>query len=112
MGRQEELEQSAVLIGHAGLVQGARWVLGSEAVVIGRDADCEITIPDRQVSRHHARIHCRAGGYWLEDLKSKNGTHLNGERLSGSPVLLDDGDLIQICWQPNYTSRVRTRRCR
>ena len=96
MGRQEESEQSAVLVGHAGLVQGARWVLGSEAVVIGRDADCEIAIPDRQVSRHHARIRCQAGGYWLEDLKSKNGTHLNGERLTGSPVRLEDGDLIQI----------------
>ena len=47
--------------------------------VIGRDPACEITIDDERVSRRHAQIYMAEDGvWWLKDLGSKNGTHVNG----------------------------------
>ena len=84
-----------ILIGQSGPVTGQRWVLSSPEAVIGRDASCEIMIPDRQVSRRHATLRRVEGGFELVDLGSKNGTHLNGTPLTGSQRL-QDGDLIQV----------------
>jgi predicted component of type VI protein secretion system len=64
-------------------------------LLIGRDENCDIVIPERQVSRQHARILPTAQGTLLEDLVSKNGTHVNGVLIS-EPTLLQDGDIIQI----------------
>jgi hypothetical protein len=63
--------------------------------MMGRDQDCDIIIPSRQVSRNHARISPTENGLLLEDLGSKNGTHWNGKMIE-DPVLLQDGDIIQI----------------
>ena len=52
-------------------------------------------LDDRQVSRFHARVVWRTDQYEVEDLGSKNGTHLNGRDLVG-PQPLRDGDEIQI----------------
>jgi len=87
--------QGPVLIAQSGAAQGSRWPLSAAETIIGRDFDCQIVIPDRQVSRHHARIQREREGYWIEDLGSKNGTHVNGVAVSGR-VLLQDGDLVQI----------------
>ena len=64
-------------------------------LTIGRSADCDIVLDDRQVSRFHARVVWRTDQYEVEDLGSKNGTHLNGRDLVG-PQPLRDGDEIQI----------------
>jgi DNA-binding winged helix-turn-helix (wHTH) protein len=58
-------------------------------------------IPSRQVSRNHARLLVTAEGTSIEDLDSKNGTHLNGEMLSDSE-LLNDGDVIQIAFAQQF----------
>ncbi len=89
-----ENQDIPVLIGHEGELDGQRWML-RQAVIVGRDAGCDIPIFDRQVSRRHARITPSPRGVILEDLGSKNGTHLNGKRISG-PVTLNDGDVIHI----------------
>jgi DNA-binding response OmpR family regulator len=52
-------------------------------------------IPDRMVSRFHARITPTHDGMLLEDLDSKNGTHCNGNPVD-SGVFLQDGDTVQI----------------
>lgn len=83
-----------ILIGQSGPLNGQRWAIGA-AVTLGRDAECDIVIPDRQVSRYHARITPTENGVVLEDLFSKNGTYCNGDRIE-APVILQDGDLIQI----------------
>jgi DNA-binding winged helix-turn-helix (wHTH) protein len=83
-----------VLIGQAGPLNGQRWLI-KDSVMVGRDAECEVVIPDRQISRYHARMTRAEDGVILEDLASKNGTFLGGERIS-EPALLQDGDLIQI----------------
>ena len=90
-----------VLIGQSGPLNGERWVIRGP-MVIGRGDDCDIVIPDRKISRHHARVQPGSGGIVLEDLNSKNGTHYNGQPLKGS-VTLTDGDLIQIALAQKFT---------
>ena len=88
------LEEAPLLIGQTGPLKGERWVL-NKPVTIGRESTCEVVIPDRQVSRFHARLTPTSEGVLLEDLDSKNGTHCNGTQVSGK-VTLRDGDTVQI----------------
>jgi hypothetical protein len=94
-------EEVPMLIAQAGVLNGQRWsVRGS--LVIGRDPTCEIVIPDRQVSRRHARLSVTQDGIMLEDLGSKNGTHCNGIRVD-EPVQLSDGDSVQVALAQLFT---------
>lgn len=87
-------EEVPVLVGYEGYLDGHRWML-HENLLVGRDADCDVPVLNRQVSRRHAMLSRASEGVLLEDLGSKNGTHRNGKAVSG-PVLLQDGDVIQI----------------
>jgi len=62
---------------------------------IGRMSDCWLTLDDEMASRYHARFHVAGDAVELEDLGSRNGTYVNGERLEGRRVL-QDGDRIRI----------------
>lgn len=64
-------------------------------VRMGRTADNDVVIKDPSSSRSHARIFEDAGGYLVEDLKSANGTKLNGKTLK-QPMPLKHGDKILI----------------
>lgn len=94
-------ESHPVLIAQSGPLNGERWAIRNQ-LTIGRGDDCDIIIPDRKISRHHARLTMAADGIVLEDLDSKNGTHHNGKPLKGS-VQLGDGDLIQIALAQKFT---------
>lgn len=94
-------ETHPVLIAQSGPLNGERWPVRSQ-LTIGRGDDCDIIIPDRKISRHHARLTLAPDGILLEDLDSKNGTHHNGKPLKGS-VQLGDGDLIQIALAQKFT---------
>jgi hypothetical protein len=87
-------EDLPTLVAQAGPLNGQRWMV-KDNTLIGRDETCDIIIPDRQVSRHHARIITSPAGAKVEDLGSKNGTHHNGQMIS-EPVFLQDGDVIQV----------------
>ena len=63
--------------------------------VIGRDEGCTIRVDSARVSRRHARILVQGRAARLEDLGSKNGTFLRGQRLDGSADLAE-GDEISI----------------
>jgi len=63
--------------------------------VVGRDPDAALWIDHPSVSRRHARIVVAAGKASLEDLESKNGTHLNGKRIDRRATL-SDGDEVRI----------------
>jgi len=63
--------------------------------VIGRDPDAALWIDHSSVSRRHATILIASGRATLEDLKSKNGTFLNDERVLRRTVLTD-GDRVRI----------------
>jgi len=90
-----EMTEVPVLIMHEGQLAGQRWALESDVLTIGRAADCEVTLPERAVSRYHARVYRHGDRFMIEDLGSKNGTQLNGAPLHGSTTL-QDGDEIQI----------------
>jgi pSer/pThr/pTyr-binding forkhead associated (FHA) protein len=66
-------------------------VPGGESV-IGRDRGCAVQIVADSVSRHHARLTVSGREASIEDLGSKNGTWVAGERIHGT-VLLTDGVL-------------------
>ncbi len=83
-----------VLVAQHGPLDGGRWPL-DRTLMLGRDPGCDIVIPDRQVSRYHARLTTNTGGIVLEDLGSKNGTSHNNSPLL-APVVLQDGDIIKI----------------
>jgi DNA-binding winged helix-turn-helix (wHTH) protein len=90
-----------VLVAQAGILNGQRWML-NRAVIIGRDATCEVIITDRQISRFHARIMPSSSGIILEDLGSKNGTFCNGQKVDSS-IVLQDGDVIQVALVQPFT---------
>jgi hypothetical protein len=72
---------------------GALWEhqVAEDEVVIGRSSKAGLTVPDRSLSRAHARIFRTDDGWRLEDLGSRNGTFLNGQRLEGSvPIKVGD----------------------
>ncbi len=62
---------------------------------IGRSLSNEVVVQDAEVSRHHATVEVRGNEYILSDAGSRNGTCLNGVRISG-PVRLKHGDRIEI----------------
>ncbi len=88
---------SAMLVLQRGAEAGRRWPLDrTRSLMIGRDEDCDIHLPDRQVSRNHARIYWTGDQFRVEDLGSKNGTHVNGQEVQSTSVPLQDGDELQI----------------
>lgn len=95
LARIVTMDDRPVLVVSEGELAGQRWAIAEDEVVVGRGSDSDIVLPERQVSRHHLKIHYRDGRYMLEDLESKNGTFLNGQPVHGT-VLLQDGDEIQI----------------
>jgi DNA-binding NtrC family response regulator len=64
------------------------------AVVIGREAPSEIVVDDASVSSQHARFVRNQGEVWVEDLDSRNGTHLAGARIERQR--LESGDEVAI----------------
>ena len=83
-----------VLVALKGPLTGERWKI-DRPLLMGREPGCEVMIPERQVSRYHARLTPGASGVVLEDLGSKNGTHYAGARIA-TPVVLQDGDTFQV----------------
>jgi DNA-binding winged helix-turn-helix (wHTH) protein len=78
------------------LLWGPReFVLTDGENVLGRVSMAPAGIDSTTVSRRHARILISAEGATLEDLGSKNGTFLRGQRLTG-PAELRDGDEIRL----------------
>jgi FOG: FHA domain len=77
-----------------GLKAGSRFDLFG-GLSIGRSGEADVQIEDRYASGLHARIYAHRGHFYVEDLKSTNGTLLNDEALAGEAELVA-GDLIRI----------------
>lgn len=77
---------------------------GGDQFSIGRDASCDLAIPDMTVSRRHAQLERTKDGWLITDLESTNGTRVNGWRVRGKvPVRAGDvvsfGNLETVFWR-------------
>jgi hypothetical protein len=64
-------------------------------LTVGRAPDSGLLLPERDISRRHARLQRSNGAVWVEDLGSANGTRVNGERIE-TRRRIGPGDLVQI----------------
>lgn len=85
----------ASLVVLAGPRVGTLFRIESDELNIGRSLRAEICVDDDGVSRMHARIVRQDDGFFLDDLRSRNGTYVNGVRVV-APVRLTDGDKIHV----------------
>lgn len=70
-------------------------VLDRESFVVGRSSKADLTIPDRSMSRMHARIFQSDGAWHVEDMGSRNGTLLGG-RPADQPLRMGHGSVVQV----------------
>jgi hypothetical protein len=73
---------------------GSRHEVNQQRVVLGRSRDCDIQLPDSNVSRRHAELRQEGTAYWIVDLGSTNGTEVNGKRVKRAK--LREGDTITL----------------
>ena len=69
--------------------------LTGEPLSIGRSREADIPLIDDKASRVHCGIRFSSGEFYLKDLKSRNGTFVNGQRVEDT-VKLQPGDRIQV----------------
>jgi pSer/pThr/pTyr-binding forkhead associated (FHA) protein len=70
--------------------------LKGPSMTVGRDPQCDLHLDNRALSRRHALIEKRGAAIWVKDLKSQNGTFVNGERVSDTGQVLNGGDAIEV----------------
>ncbi len=63
---------------------------------IGRHSHCDIFLDHNGVSREHARLTVEEGSFFIEDLKSRNGTFLNGQPVTAKTPI-NNGDILRFC---------------
>ena len=76
-------------------VGGRRLLVPPGGATIGRSRDCEITLDDVGISRHHAELRPGPGGWTIADLGSTNGVVVNGEDIRGAQPL-HPGDRVEL----------------
>jgi hypothetical protein len=85
----------AKLVVRQGVQEGRSFPLGRQPVVLGREESADVALQDPEMSRRHARVSWHEGSYVLEDLRSTNGTSLNGVVIR-APQQLSHGDRISV----------------
>jgi hypothetical protein len=86
--------EAATQIEVIGAAEPQRLTLGDGRVTLGKGR-ADFVLADRTVSRLHAAIDRVTGGWVIQDLGSRNGTHVNGMRIVG-PQALHSGDEIRV----------------
>jgi len=61
-----------------------------QPLLIGRSRKCGLRLDSSEISGEHARMGYNDGAFWVEDLGSKNGTFVGGNRISGRHVLSEE----------------------
>lgn len=73
---------------------GKRYVLGSEALTVGRGTENRIVLDNDSVSRRHCRVEKRNSQWYVVDLDSTNGTYVNDEQVT--EYAMRRGDQVKI----------------
>lgn len=79
-------------------------------ITIGRENDCDITLPHISVSKYHAKITREQDGYYITDLQSTNGVIVNNRRIFGKQKL-HEKDVISITNSKLIFTRERISYC-
>lgn len=87
-------ESVSIIVRSGGGRAGEAYLLERDTLTIGRSPDCDIFLDDVTVSRRHALLTRRGGGFVIEDQGSLNGTYVNRRRVDAKK--LEDGDEVQI----------------
>ena len=74
----------------SGFYEGLEVRLDRERLVIGRGRKADLALAEATISRSHAAIGFDAGGFYVEDLGSTNGTQVNGAPVSRQSLKSDD----------------------
>jgi DNA-binding CsgD family transcriptional regulator len=82
------------LVSKASVAGNLPFRLNVGSYVIGRTKGAGILIKDTTLSRQHAKLICTANSFVVEDLSSRNGTFVNGERIMRQEV--EVGDVIRL----------------
>ncbi len=91
---EEPEDQKAYIMFISGQMSGKLCYLENKETVIGRASDCDVTVNDTRISRHHLQITIKGNQASIEDLGSTNGTFVNGERVKKRA--LANGDQVHI----------------
>ncbi len=75
-------------------LRGTISLLTDEHVLLGRDDDCQVKLPGKETSRHHAEVIRRDPVFILKDLDSRNGVFLNGLQIREAP--LSPGQVLRL----------------
>ncbi len=87
----DEVEGNLVFV--SGPHEGTAVPIGKKQTVFGRRSDCTSVLEDFEVSGTHFAVTPENGVFQVTDLKSTNGTYLNGKKISGT-VTLHPGDVL------------------
>ena len=77
-------------------MQKREFPVDQEVINIGADSQNDLRIQDDYVSGSHARLRYENGGLLVSDLGSRNGTFVNGQRVSETARAIMPGDRIRI----------------
>jgi sigma-B regulation protein RsbU (phosphoserine phosphatase) len=86
----------AVLQVLKGMTAGQIFKLDGDRMILGRHPECDIVLDVGAVSRQHAVVIRQSNEFFVEDLKSRNGTFVNGEVVSGRQKL-QENDRVKVC---------------
>lgn len=83
------------LIVASGKSAGRAIAIKRNTLLIGRAEECDVRPLSEDVSRRHCAIHVGPADVWAEDLGSRNGTFVNGVKITAKTKLAD-GDLVRV----------------
>jgi len=81
-------------------MNGDTRTLNERRVVMGRSKECDLQVPDANISRRHAELRQEGSTWWVVDLDSTNGTEVNGKRVPraklapGDTITLGETELV------------------
>lgn len=78
------------LVANDSWIKGQRFALISGAQTVGRSTDAHLTFPSKHLSRLHAKITVEKNYLYVTDLKSANGTYVNGKPVNSAKIKSGD----------------------
>jgi predicted component of type VI protein secretion system len=75
------MDRNCILKVMDGALQGQSFKVTSDGLMVGRGEHCAVRLPEPGVSREHARVFLHNAGVWVQDMGSRNGVFVKGNRI-------------------------------